>query len=549
MKSNDERTLSQGDLESQISIKIVPKKKPKLPKNENQSKNFLNGDFIAPDGGWGWMVVIAAAISMLVTCDLFQQFYVLLKERSKSVGVSTLQVNEVVLGLCWPVTFTYLFSGELFRRFTFRQICMTGALLSFIGLTASVFSNDVHFDVLTITVMYGIGRSLIWLSSLITIFTYFKEKRLTAIALMFSISSLGALLIPRLSNFLRPEYGTTWTMLFYAILTLHNFVSAFIFQPVELHVEEPNDIEMDQVRPLNLMFGSLQIRKLNALEAKTDSNDDLSSQRSFPSQVAYPLRVPKNSCASFAPLTRPVIPKIILPDETEYFESIQEDEFEAPATSQKPKNTTFLQKIKTFFDFDLLQNCSYVNMALGLTVIHFVETNFAILVPQILSEFGYDDETQVFHAMSIFELCDLITKIVTPVLVKCFSRNNKAVFLCAVLGTCIGRAVLVFGNNFVVVLVCFGWLGICKAVRTIFGILIIPSYLTLERLPAAIGLQQVISGVFSLVFTSYAGSTLSASNYSFSLNCMNGICFIVAMLWLGENLLKLNKKMKLQREI
>lgn len=34
-------------------------KRPKLPKNRSQ----LGSDFVPPDGGWGWMVVLAAGCS------------------------------------------------------------------------------------------------------------------------------------------------------------------------------------------------------------------------------------------------------------------------------------------------------------------------------------------------------------------------------------------------------------------------------------------------------------------------------------------------------
>jgi len=44
------------------------------------------------------------------------------------------------------------------------------------------------------------------------------------------------------------------------------------------------------------------------------------------------------------------------------------------------------------------------------------------------------------------------------------------------------------------------WLGLNKAFRTVFWSLIIPSYVPLKRLPAAAGLQLLMSGTFSMIF-------------------------------------------------
>ncbi|XP_055846358.1 uncharacterized protein LOC129912233 [Episyrphus balteatus] len=545
MKNDLRTSLSQADIESQHSIKVLPTQKPKLPKNKNLNKNYLDVNFIAPDGGWGWIVVIAAAISILVTHGGLKQWEILF--RFEAIGNESFQFQTILNIELIAYTCTGLFIGEIFRRFTFRQISLFGSVLTFLGIALSVFAESLTLHFLPISILCGIGHSLIFSASHITVLTYFDEKRISAIACMYAISGFGPIFLNTLTNYLLGEHGFTYTILFYAALSLHNFASSFLYHPVKRHLNKPDDIElMDQVRPLNLIFGSRQIRKLNALEIPMDSNDDLTSQRSFPSNLPYPLRVPKNSCASFAPLrvARPTIPKIILPDETEYFESPQEFDELSDSSEDDHKKLTILQRISKFFDLDLLKDFSFVNTILGLAIINFVENNFTLLAGSVLKNHDFD-KSEESVAILVLTVCDMVMRMSIPLFAKYLKCSNKAIFLCALMGMCIGRAILVFSRNFTVVLVCFGWMGLCKAIRIIFWILILPSYVPLKKLPAAIGLQEVICGIFSLVFGQFLVVFRNASISGFLLHGINIICLIVAFSWLGEDLFK-RKRIKLQ---
>jgi len=49
------------------------------------------------------------------------------------------------------------------------------------------------------------------------------------------------------------------------------------------------------------------------------------------------------------------------------------------------------------------------------------------------------------------------------------------------------------------------WIGLNKGLRTVFMALVIPSYIPLDRLPAATGLQLMFSGIFYLVMGPVVG--------------------------------------------
>jgi hypothetical protein len=66
-------------------------------------------------------------------------------------------------------------------------------------------------------------------------------------------------------------------------------------------------------------------------------------------------------------------------------------------------------------------------------------------------------------------------------------------------------AALVFTESFETVLVVAVALGVSKGVRTVYMTLVIPSYVPIERLPAASGIQMVVNGILLMAFGTLIG--------------------------------------------
>lgn len=61
-----------------------------------KTKVKRDGDFIPPDGGWGWMVVIAAGLSNLSALPIFQQFGLLFRDKFARLGISSSQTTTII---------------------------------------------------------------------------------------------------------------------------------------------------------------------------------------------------------------------------------------------------------------------------------------------------------------------------------------------------------------------------------------------------------------------------------------------------------------------
>uniref|UniRef100_T1GM12 Major facilitator superfamily (MFS) profile domain-containing protein n=1 Tax=Megaselia scalaris TaxID=36166 RepID=T1GM12_MEGSC len=123
-----------------------------------------------------------------------------------------------------------------------------------------------------------------------------------------------------------------------------------------------------------------------------------------------------------------------------------------------------------------------------------------------------------------------------------FNFQNKTFYLIGVMGTSLGRAVVAHSQSFELTVAAFAWIGMNKAFRIIFTQLIIPGYVPLNRLPAAAGLQLLITGIFTLGCGPIVGMIKDATNYTVTIHFLNGICFLAGAAWVIEDLFFKPKK-------
>lgn len=160
---------------------------------------------------------------------------------------------------------------------------------------------------------------------------------------------------------------------------------------------------------------------------------------------------------------------------------------------------TFGQKVVKFLDLDLLKDLTFVNLGMGMTIMMFGEMNFSVLTPFILNSFGYSNE-QISLAMSLLGGMDISVRFLAPFALEKVKLDNRVLFAFGIIAISIGRIIVTITDSYHVVLAVFVLIGFGKGFRTIFSPLIIPSYVPLNRLPAASGLQLIFNSIFSFAF-------------------------------------------------
>ncbi|XP_066147298.1 monocarboxylate transporter 9 isoform X3 [Euwallacea fornicatus] len=200
----------------------------------------------------------------------------------------------------------------------------------------------------------------------------------------------------------------------------------------------------------------------------------------------------------------------------------------------KPKKLSIWKKISIFFDFELFKDPIYLNLMLGITVANFAELNFSILTPMVLQEFKFS-EYQTATFMSLLGGTDLVVRFFIPFIADKLGWDNKTFFLIGVLAMAFGRVILVHTQTYIWSIVVAVIIGAGKGLRTIFIALVIPSYVPLERLPAASGLQLATSGLLFIILGPVVGWIRDAvNNYVITLHILNICTYTTAVAWLIE---------------
>ncbi|KAH8235795.1 hypothetical protein KR032_007812 [Drosophila birchii] len=603
---------------------------PRTRYYNKHDKSDLGEDFVAPDGGWAWVVCVAAGVSNLSIYPCLQQFGFLFKDRLGSLGMSSSQITAIINTNPAISACTGLLNGPMFRRFTFRQVAMAGALLISSGIMLTAFCETFLGYMVAYALLFGFGMGISVSASSLAINTYFQKKRRRAAGFSWTITGLGPIFLPHLVTFMLTIYGVQGTTLLFAAISLHAFVCALIYQPVRYHVKPHHAQKEDSLEPELEAGAGAPLCAHCAWQQKREPGGIFSSQYLYQDDDAQrpgyeicepgtpmlsrandgwfgsklsltsgrmrfrtissskdleqtqrlhcPISEEEGSGAAPEEFLRPnnfrrerVESTICCrcQENNNAREKSQEAEGVATATAvesedQDPSRMSFLAKVVTFFDLDLLRDFTFVNLVTGLTFINFGELNFSILVPFILADFGFDT-SQTTLAMSLCAGFDLLMRFLVPFITEKMPWDNRVFFLIGVVGIALGRTVVACTRSYHLILGSFVWIGLCKGIRTIFWPLIIPGYVPLNRLPAASGLQLLISGLFTLIggpfvgefagnlfnillyifikiILFFSGLVRDRFDYSVALHCLNTMSFVAAGSWTLEALIRRHRR-------
>lgn len=138
-------------------------------------------------------------------------------------------------------------------------------------------------------------------------------------------------------------------------------------------------------------------------------------------------------------------------------------------------------------------------MMVGIAIAVFAEINFSLLTPFLLHEFHFNTE-QIAVFMSTLAIVDIFSRFISPFVGDYFKQSPRLMYMYALSMLIMARTSLLFTQSYNGILIVAVGLGLAKGVRSVYMQLVIPSYIPLERLAAASGIQMVTNGIILLVF-------------------------------------------------
>ncbi|XP_037093655.1 uncharacterized protein LOC119113448 [Pollicipes pollicipes] len=187
----------------------------------------------APDGGWGWVVVVAAFTINMIADGICFSFGVFFVEFLRYFGASkstTSWLGSIFLAL--PLLLGPV-ASSLVDRFGCRRTTVAGALLSAAGFMLSYFADSMELLFFTFSVMPGIGLSLCYVSAVVIVAYYFERRRSLATGISVCGTGVGTFLFPPLVELLIQEYGWRGALLVLSGIFLNIAVCGMLMRDLD----------------------------------------------------------------------------------------------------------------------------------------------------------------------------------------------------------------------------------------------------------------------------------------------------------------------------
>nr|CAD7575665.1 unnamed protein product [Timema californicum] len=380
--------------------------------------------------------------------------------------------------------------------------------------------------------------------------------------------------MPLLISKMMSAYGVQGTGLILGALSLHSLVGAFLLQPIKWHMkrkeedpvedehEDQEDKDGDHFKE-NAMRNGISIdHDINAqslygmdtpiIERRKYPRDGLRrssvlSQNQRVSHFEVETPTPESSINWWSAQSMNTInlgSSVKIFDEAGYTSlRLTGDSSE---NAQNKRNTKirrkgvfrrFLERVAKVLDLSLLKDPYYINLMVGMSIAMSAELNFSLLTPFILGDMGFSND-QTASVMSAIGIADIIFRFISPFFADYMEYSARTMYLISMAMLIASRTTIIFFNTFQSLLVVAVAIGVAKGVRTVYMSLVIPSYVPIERLASASGLQMVGNGIVLMVFGPLIGLLRDVTgSYNLCIVVINVMTALTATMWLVETAL------------
>ncbi|KAM6906630.1 monocarboxylate transporter 10 [Lycodopsis pacificus] len=194
-------------------------------------------EFVHPEGGWGWVVMLAAMWcngSVFGISNAFGILFLALQrefgsEGDVDLGFKTALVGSLAMGMiffCSPIV--SVFTDILGCRVT----AVGGAAVGLVGLLASSFVTSLGPLYFTYGIVFAGGCSFAYQPSLVILGHYFKKRLGMVNGIVTAGSSLFTIILPLVLSYLLEKVGLHNTMRVLCILMFVVMLAGFTYKPL-----------------------------------------------------------------------------------------------------------------------------------------------------------------------------------------------------------------------------------------------------------------------------------------------------------------------------
>ncbi|XP_047104066.1 monocarboxylate transporter 13-like isoform X2 [Schistocerca piceifrons] len=233
--------MASNDADAAVAAhRTVNNEKPLL-KDEKAAQEVEDADdeaeaayaVVPPDGGWGWVVMLAGFCCNLIVDGIISSFGMFLADISRDLGESKPRVAIVGSLLSGFYLMAGPFVSALANRYGFRVVAILGSVLGCISFALCYFANSVIYLCIGYGFLGGVGFGLVYVPAVIAVGFYFERWRALATGIAVCGSGIGTMLIAPLSSTLINTFGWRGTFLIQAGLVLNCAIFGALFRPLK----------------------------------------------------------------------------------------------------------------------------------------------------------------------------------------------------------------------------------------------------------------------------------------------------------------------------
>ena len=203
---------------------------------------------VPPDGGYGWVIVLAVFLQFAFGSQLMPLFDVLLGPKFVEIGATSTEIYSVYSTFVVFWHSVSIFVGPLGDLRSERFVAVCAIILQTLGLVISAFSTSVLHLVIGFGIILGCGMGLTNTNNIIIINKYFQKRVGLAFGIAIASISIIGLVTPQVLKILMENFIFEHVVLIYAGISLTSgLLGAFLMHPVTKHsavIEE--EIEEDE---------------------------------------------------------------------------------------------------------------------------------------------------------------------------------------------------------------------------------------------------------------------------------------------------------------
>lgn len=192
---------------------------------------------VPPDGGWGWVIVLANALNAMSTIPIVQVFGLIFKDCLAELNLNATDISIIINVNLASGMMLGMVNGALLKTFGYKKVAIVGSILHTIGIILTSFANTFSLFIICYGILSSIGFGMSMSGFSLALNTYFTTRRNRAMGLAITITGLGPILMPQVASFLLIFYGTQETILILGAYSFHATAAALLLQPVKWHMK------------------------------------------------------------------------------------------------------------------------------------------------------------------------------------------------------------------------------------------------------------------------------------------------------------------------